>query len=153
MAGDRKTDNGLTVKQNVFACKYAETGNGRQSAIYAGYSDNGAEVTATRLLKKTNVKEEIDRQTKYLAEASTWTAQKVLFELGSLYLQAKAENAHGPAKDILKLLGQHNGLFKEQKTIEHQHTLQFERMLEDSKKTKDITPSIPEIAMDQQLNV
>ena len=152
MAGDRKTDNGLTVKQNVFACKYAETGNGRQSAIYAGYSENGAEVTATRLLKKTNVTEEIDRQSKYLAEASTWTAQKVLFELGS-YLQAKAENAHGPAKDILKLLGQHNGLFKEQKTIEHHHTLQFERMLEDSKKTKDITPSIPEIAMDQQLNV
>ena len=27
MAGDKKTDNGLTIKQNVFACKYAETGN------------------------------------------------------------------------------------------------------------------------------
>ena len=51
------------------------------------------------------------------------------------------------------MLGQHNGLFKEQKTVEHQHTLQFERMLEDSKKTKDITPSIPAITMDQQLNV
>ena len=153
MAGDRKTDNGLTVKQNVFACKYAETGNGRQSAIYAGYSENGAHDIGSRLLKNVQVKKEIERQQKYLGEASTWTAQKVLYELGVLYSQAKAENAHGPAKDILKMLGQHNGLFKEQKTVEHQHTLQFERMLEDSKKTKDITPSIPAITMDQQLNV
>ena len=150
MAGDKKNENGLTVKQNVFACKYAETGNGRQSAIYAGYSDNGAEVTANRLLNKTNVKQEIDRQKKYLHEASTWTSQRVLAELGDLYLQAKNAEAHGPAKDILKLLGQHNGLFKESKHIEHTHTMQFEKMLEDSRKTKDITPSIPSLGMDDQ---
>ena len=153
MAGQKKNDNGLTVKQNVFACRYAETGNGKQSAIDAGYSSNGADVTAVRLLANNSVKREVDRQIKYLADASTWTAQRVLAELGDLYLQAKAENAHGPAKDILKLLGQHNGMFKEQKSIEHTHTMQFERMLEDSRKTKDITPSIPAIAMDEEVNL
>ena len=52
MAGDKKTDNGLTIKQNVFACKYAETGNGKQSAIYAGYSENGADVTADQIISQ-----------------------------------------------------------------------------------------------------
>jgi phage terminase small subunit len=153
MANEKHHENGCTGRQNVFACRYAETGNAKQSAIEAGYSPKSAHDIGSRLLKNVQVKREIERQQKYLGEASTWTAQKVLYELGVLYSQAKAENAHGPAKDILKMLGQHNGLFKEQKTVEHQHTLQFERMLEDSRKTKVISPTIPAIAMDQQLNV
>lgn len=45
----------LPLKQRKFIKYYRETGNGKQSAIRAGYSENGAAVTASRLLTKPKV--------------------------------------------------------------------------------------------------
>lgn len=45
----------LTVKQRRFADKYIETGNARQSAIIAGYSEKTASVIASENLTKPNI--------------------------------------------------------------------------------------------------
>lgn len=45
----------LTVRQKKFADRYIETGNGLQSAIYAGYSKNSAKEQASVLLTYPNI--------------------------------------------------------------------------------------------------
>ncbi len=54
----------LTVKQKKFADKYIETGNARQSAISAGYSERTASVIASENLTKPNILAYIDKQLK-----------------------------------------------------------------------------------------
>lgn len=53
----------LSIKELKFCSEYAIDENGSRSAIAAGYAPNSAAVTASRLLKKANVREEIDRLT------------------------------------------------------------------------------------------
>ena len=45
----------LSYREQRFAELYAVSGKGRQSAVDAGYSENGAEVTAARLLRRAKV--------------------------------------------------------------------------------------------------
>lgn len=45
----------LTDKQQSFCCEYMIDKNGTQAAIRAGYSKNGADVTASQLLANTKV--------------------------------------------------------------------------------------------------
>ena len=59
---------GLTEKQLIFAREYALHGKGSQAARHAGYSDKGASVTASRLLKKVNVLEAIEKLKKAAKE-------------------------------------------------------------------------------------
>src|SRR5690625_1285887 len=54
----------LTVKQKRFADNYIETGNARQSAISAGYSERTASVIASENLTKPNILAYIDKQLK-----------------------------------------------------------------------------------------
>ena len=49
----------LNIRQQKFASFYAETGNGTQSAIDAGYSAKTAYSIATRLLKKVEIQKMI----------------------------------------------------------------------------------------------
>lgn len=49
----------LNIRQQKFALLYAETGNGTQSAIDAGYSAKTAYSIATRLLKKVEIQKMI----------------------------------------------------------------------------------------------
>jgi phage terminase small subunit len=53
-----KRDN---LRHELFAEHYAKSGNGTQSAIAAGYSRNGAHVTAIRLLRNPTVQQHILR--------------------------------------------------------------------------------------------
>ena len=57
------TPNKLTIKEKAFCREYAKTGNGIQSVLKAGYKNTSgsAGVTATRLLKKSNIQAEIAR--------------------------------------------------------------------------------------------
>ena len=49
----------LNIRQEKFCLEYARTGNASQSAIEAGYSENGVRVTASKLLANTNIKNRI----------------------------------------------------------------------------------------------
>lgn len=55
-----------THKQQAFAEAYTKTGHGTNSAIMAGYAVNSAAITATKLLKKTNIRNEILRLKKQI---------------------------------------------------------------------------------------
>lgn len=50
----------MNPKQEKFALEYLRTGNGKQSAISAGYARRTAEVTASRLLRNDKVKKYIE---------------------------------------------------------------------------------------------
>lgn len=72
------------MRQALFAAIYAETGNGRQSAIRAGYSPNGAEVQAHHLLRNANVKAAIDRKKAAQVAVVDVSAERVARELALL---------------------------------------------------------------------
>mgnify|MGYP000044080518 FL=1 len=54
----------LNVKQAAFVREYMIDKNGKQAAIRAGYSENTAEQTASRLLRYVKVKEAVDESTR-----------------------------------------------------------------------------------------
>ncbi len=51
----------LTKRQSVFVKEYVATNNGTQAAITAGFSEKGAAVTASRLLKHPKIQEALKR--------------------------------------------------------------------------------------------
>lgn len=58
MAKQQGTDK-LNDRQRLFCCYYAETGNARQSAIRAGYSERSSESTSSTLLTYPKIQAEI----------------------------------------------------------------------------------------------
>ena len=50
----------LDNRQLQFCINYVETGNGRQSAIDAGYKESNADVQACQLLSRQKIKDKID---------------------------------------------------------------------------------------------
>lgn len=82
-----KQERQLSKKQRryqIFAREYVIDLNGTRAAIAAGYSKNGAEVTASRLLRRPRVKKLIAALVKKRAEKLDLSADKVLRELARL---------------------------------------------------------------------
>lgn len=76
--------NGITPRVRKFIDFFVESGNATQSAIKAGYSKNGANRAASRLLAKVDIQEEITKKNTVLAEQAGVTAQKVIDELAKI---------------------------------------------------------------------
>lgn len=75
---------GLTRKQSAFAVEYVKDFNGKQAAIRAGYSDGGAEVQASELLRIPKVAAVI-ADLEHAAEAAALiTRERVLREYARL---------------------------------------------------------------------
>ncbi len=74
----------MTPRQARFVEEYLIDLNGVQAAIRAGYSPNGADVTAVRLLDKASVAAAIERRKARRAAKSGITQERVLEELSSL---------------------------------------------------------------------
>lgn len=74
----KRNKNGLSIREEKFIDKYLETNNATQSAIYAGYSEKTATVQASGLLRRPNVRLEIERRTEKMEKASIATAQEVM---------------------------------------------------------------------------
>lgn len=68
----------MTIKEKAFCREYAKTGNGRESAIKAGYAEKSAHVTANKLINKTYIKDEITRLTAKKEKKSIATGQEVM---------------------------------------------------------------------------
>lgn len=68
----------LNQQQKLFCIYYAETSNGMQSAIRAGYKETTAGVQASRLLTLDKVKKEIDRINAKKEEHAIATATDVM---------------------------------------------------------------------------
>src|SRR5260370_29273843 len=71
-------------RYRIFAREYVKDLNGTRAAIASGYSKNGAEVTACRLLRRPVVKKIIAKLMKKRAQKLDLTAERVLKELAKL---------------------------------------------------------------------
>lgn len=69
---------GLNQRQKTFCREYSKTGNGKQSAIKAGYAPKTAEQKASMLLRNVKVAEEIQRLNGLKEANSIWTSQQVM---------------------------------------------------------------------------
>ena len=68
----------LTEKQKRFADYYIETGNATQSYIRAGYSENGANRSANKLLTNTDIAEYIAERMRPTEEKRIATGDEVM---------------------------------------------------------------------------
>ena len=71
----------LTPKQERFANEYIKTLNITQSAIKAGYSQNSAHVTGSRLLRKEKVEEYIKSKKDEIMDDTILSAKELLYLL------------------------------------------------------------------------
>lgn len=79
--GKNKSLNGRIGK---FIEYFINTGNGTQSCIDAGYSKNGANRTANRLMSNPDILAEIARRRKEITEKAGITAQDVINEIAKI---------------------------------------------------------------------
>lgn len=111
-----ETPNGvLTPLQDAFVDEYVMSGGDRKnSVIRAGYSESGADVTATRLLKHDTVIAEIFRRSRLRLVN---VVPKALEGLMNLAMNAKSERVRREALDsLLDRAG-----FRAPERIEHHH--------------------------------
>ena len=129
----------ITPQQHRFIAGIIRGHPAGKSAIDAGYSERSARSIGPELLKRPAITREIDRQ----LNAAGVSPQRILAELWDLYEMARDAGSHGPAKDILALLGRHAGLFPDQRKVQHTHSHSFEHLLDASNKIQDVTPANP----------
>lgn len=68
----------LTEKERIFADEYIKTTNATQSAIKAGYAENSASVTGSKMLRKPKVRQYIDAVMSERSKDTIATADEVL---------------------------------------------------------------------------
>jgi len=68
----------LSVKEKAFCRYYVELNNGQQAATKAGYAEKTARITASKLLTRTNVHQEIERLRAKQEASSIATSQQVM---------------------------------------------------------------------------
>ena len=102
-----KTQKGLTGKQKIFIRKYVQLGEGKKAAILAGYSEDSAEVTASRLLTNAKVQSEINRMNKIIEEKTAITQATLVKD--AEFLKQKAlhgEPVYDDDGQLIDLVGQ-----------------------------------------------
>jgi phage terminase small subunit len=83
----KNKNGGITPRISKFIDFFIETGEKAKSAERSGYSKHTAAQAASRLLKKANVLQEIERRRKEIADKSGVTIQNVIDELGKIAFQ------------------------------------------------------------------
>src|SRR5688572_16307968 len=78
----------LSERERRFVHAYVgeAAGNGAKAAIIAGYSPNGAKVTANRLLTRINVRDAVQAFQQQVAKASALTAEQWHAEVDAIAL-------------------------------------------------------------------
>lgn len=99
--------------QDRFIAEYCIDLNGTQAAIRAGYSPNGADVTAVRLLAQTRIRTEIDKRLAAIAKATETDAQWVRRRLKEEAEDFSEFASHSARVRAIELVAKLNGLFAE----------------------------------------
>ena len=108
----------LTEKERIFADEYIKTTNATQSAIKAGYAENSASVTGSKMLRKPKVRQYIDAIMNERSKNTIATADEVLQYL-SRVMNGEEKDAFGLDASIAdrtkaaELLGKRHMLFTE----------------------------------------
>ena len=97
---------GLTPKQAAFVREYLIDHNGTQAAIRAGYSKNGAEVTASQLLRNPKVAQAIKAGEAKLEKKVEITKEKIVERLNTVAERCMSETP------VYDLDGEPTGEFK-----------------------------------------
>ena len=110
--------NTLTEKERIFADEYIKTTNATQSAIKAGYAENSASVTGSKMLRKPKVRQYIDEVMNERSKNTIATADEVLEYLTKV-MNGEEKDAFGLDASIAdrtkaaELLGKRHMLFTE----------------------------------------
>lgn len=108
--------NTLTEKERIFADEYIKTTNATQSAIKAGYAENSASVTGSKMLRKPKVRKYIDNVMEKRSKNTIATADEVLEYLTKV-MNGEEKDAFGLDASIAdrtkaaELLGKRHMLF------------------------------------------
>lgn len=108
----------LTEKERIFADEYIKTTNATQSAIKAGYAENSASVTGSKMLRKPKVRQYIDAVMNERSKNTIATADEVLEYLTKV-MNGEEKDAFGLDVSIAdrtkaaELLGKRHMLFTE----------------------------------------
>lgn len=108
----------LTEKERIFADEYIKTTNATQSAIKAGYAENSASVTGSKMLRKPKVRQYIDDVMEKRSKNTIATADEVLEYLTKV-MNGEEKDAFGLDASIAdrtkaaELLGKRHMLFTE----------------------------------------
>lgn len=106
----------LTEKERIFADEYIKTTNATQSAIKAGYAENSASVTGSKMLRKAKVRQYIDAVMSERSKNTIATADEVLQYL-SRVMNGEEKDAFGLDVSVAdrtkaaELLGKRHMLF------------------------------------------
>tara|TARA_B000000437_G_C11596427_1_gene285553 strand:+ start:287 stop:745 length:459 start_codon:yes stop_codon:yes gene_type:complete len=123
----------LTVKELKFVAGIIQGKTQEQACIDAGYSAQSARTQASRMMSKSHILGEIEKQ----VSGQGWTPEKVIGELQSLYYKSLEAESFSVAKDTLVLLGRHVGILRDERHTKTEVSHSFEMLLD---KAKDITP-------------
>ena len=131
----------LTPQQAKFCSYYIESGNGKQSALKAGYSDSTAN-NANLILNKSAVKGRLKQHEDNLLRSSNWNKDRIISELEHVYSLALADNQLTNASKVLELLAKLTNSMPSAQTKEVNHHVKFESILKDiSPQNKTISDS------------
>lgn len=84
----------LNEREKVFCREYVKQGNGQQSALKAGYAKKSARQTASRLLTRRNVQQEIARLSQKREQKAIMDANEVM-ELYSAIARGEVKDQFG----------------------------------------------------------
>jgi len=100
--------NNLSPKQEKFVQEYIKSGNATQSYIKAGYSENGADVSASRLLGNASVKKRLEElknaSTKKFIIDKEFLTEKYL-EIHNLALEGNINVSKGALDSLARMYG------------------------------------------------
>lgn len=100
--------NKLSPKQEKFIKEYIKTGNATQSYIKAGYSEKGADVSASRLLGNASVKKRLEElqnaSTKKFIIDKEFLTEKYL-EIHNLALEGNINVSKGALDSLARMYG------------------------------------------------
>lgn len=136
--------NTLTEKERIFADEYIKTTNATQSAIKAGYAENSASVTGSKMLRKPKVRQYIYAVMNERSKNTIATADEVLEYLTKV-MNGEEKDAFGLDVSIAdrtkaaELLGKRHMLFTEKVKLDAEIEIDiFDRMKQARVKSDEV---------------
>lgn len=100
----------LTMREKMFVTYYAETFNGTQSAISAGYAEANADTEGSRLLKRERVRNAITQKIGTIEEGSIVKRENVLHGFAQIAFAPKGTVKDHDRMKALTQLGIYSGM-------------------------------------------
>ena len=132
----------LTEKERIFADEYIKTTNATQSAIKAGYAENSASVTGSKMLRKPKVRQYIDAVMNERSKNTIATADEVLEYLTKV-MNGEEKDAFGLDVSIAdrtkaaELLGKRHMLFTDKVKLDAEIEIDISDRLKQARAKSD----------------